>query len=75
VSAAGECTGKVAYSTWSAAERDAQRLRRRKGAHATAYRCRSCGSAHVGNAIGPKGLAARIRRQKLQKIVDREAWS
>lgn len=69
------CEGKKQYSTWASASREAKSLRRRKGAVAGPYACSECPGYHVGNAIGGHHLAGRMRRRKLQKIEEREAWS
>ena len=74
VSGLSSCTGKVSYATWAGAERAARDLRRRKSAHAAPYSC-GCGSFHVGNTVGPAHLGGKLRRQKLNRIIEREAWA
>jgi len=67
------CGGtKVRYPSWSRAESAAKDLRRRKSAHAMTYSCQDCGGFHVGNGLGPGRLGARLRKQKLNRILERE---
>lgn len=68
------CDHKKKYTTWSSADKDARALRRRKSAHAQPYSC-GCGGFHVGNYIGPDRLGGKLRRQRLEQIMKKEAMA
>lgn len=68
------CYGKEQYTTWAAAKAKAKLLRRSKSAVASPYSCRECGRYHVGNAVGGSDLSGRLKRARLNKIQEREAW-
>lgn len=70
---AAQCSGKKACD-YGTAVREAKLLRRRKGAQAKHYHCPDCGFWHVGNQIGGPNLGRKLRRQKLERIREREAW-
>ena len=43
------CQGKSSFLRWSDARRRAQMMRRRAGEAFNCYRCRECGSYHLGS--------------------------
>ena len=45
---AASCDGKVAFDSWSKAERAAGRRRKNAEADVHPYRCKVCGKVHIG---------------------------
>ena len=63
------CEGKSAFSSWALAEKNADRMRRRKKAKILPYRCSFCGCWHAGSPSRPESG----KRSTLEELEEQDA--
>jgi hypothetical protein len=69
------CTGKVKYGTWARAQKDASFSKIRWGDVLHPYRCKVCGSYHIGSSLREEFDDDREPRHFRTTRTKQRAWS